>query len=113
MVGIALEMKGGECKLTGFVRIYGCVEILEIITISVEFYLALSYQAPDAIGEASLTVMVSVLGLSKSVTLRVEKRFSTQDTLERDSRNAIGTAAVAAVAVDDWTEYCLAFAGNG
>ena len=113
MVGIALEMKDGSCKLTGFVRIYGCVEILEIITISVEFYLALSYQAPDAIGEASLTVMVSVLGLSKSVTLRVEKRFSTQDTLERDSRNAIGNAAVAAVSVDDWTEYCLAFAGNG
>ena len=37
-----------KVTLTGFVRVGGELEILGIITISVEFYLGLSYDGPPA-----------------------------------------------------------------
>jgi hypothetical protein len=105
MVGIRFELADEKASLTGYVRIYGCIEILEIVAISVEFYMGLKYSPPYAVGEASLTVMVRVLAFSKSVTLHVQRRFSTNgETLERADR------AVEAVTLDEWRDYCEAFA---
>lgn len=104
MVGIYFRWVAGEgVTLGGFVRLYGCVEILRIVTIAVEFYLRLTYEesSGQAVGRAQLTVMVSVLGFSQGVTLAVERRFST-DPRERRSRELLPAAA--------WREYCEAFA---
>ena len=105
MVWIQFELDGSQSKLTGFVRIYGCVEILKLVSISVEFYMGLAYSEPYAIGSASLTVMVRVLAFSKSVTLSVERRFKTTDApgLAADTEPAMITR-------DQWREYCLSFA---
>jgi hypothetical protein len=106
MVGIRFELVDQKASLTGYVRIYGCVEILELVAISVEFYMGLKYAPPYAVGEAYLTVMVRVLAFSKSVTLHVERRFSTDGaSLERaDDR------AAEAVTLDEWRDYCQSFA---
>jgi hypothetical protein len=66
--------------LEGYVRMGGHVNVLGIITITVEFKLALQYindggQSKLA-GEASLVVKVEVLFFSASVTLKVRKEFA-------------------------------------
>jgi hypothetical protein len=106
MVGIEFTLKNKEVELGGFVRIYGYVEILKLVSISVEFYMTLSYKAPYAIGSAALIVMVRVLGFSKSFKLSVERRFSTSDNdvpaLARGAPEPTITRA-------QWEQYCLAF----
>ena len=79
--------------------------MLGLISISLEFYLAFTYRSvpggSEVWGQASLTVSVKVLGISKSVTLSVEKRFA----------GASGDPTLDDVLdPDDWQEYCLAFA---
>lgn len=105
MVGIFFAMDGDAVALGGYVRIYGCVEVLGIISISVEFYLSLCYRSPYAVGCARLTVMVRVLAWSKSVSLEVERRFGADATAQLDRPGQI--------TLDQWTEYCCAYAGTG
>jgi hypothetical protein len=114
MVGVYFSIKGDKALLEGFIRLFGCVEVLQVITVSVEFYLRLSYDGRNATGTASLTVMVRVLMFSKSVTLTVTRSFSTADAVPL---LAGGTTPVVAfrsfadsVSLPQWTEYCKAFA---
>jgi hypothetical protein len=102
MVGVGFEADATTWVLYGHVRVYGLLEVLEVITISVEFYWKLSYKDPVAIGKASLTVMVRVLAFSKSVTLEVERKFTTKDGPPSLTADPIPLA--------DWREYCDAFA---
>lgn len=66
--------------LEGYVRMGGKVSVLGIITITVEFKLALQYLNEGGhsklAGEASLVVKVEVLFFSASVTLKVRKEFA-------------------------------------
>ena len=100
MAGIYFAMLGKQVKLSGYFRLGGSVEVLGIITVSVEFYLALTYDSGKAYGEATLTVSVKVLGLSKSVSLHVERKIA----------GAAGDPTFAQL-VDPaaWQDYCLAF----
>jgi hypothetical protein len=107
MVGIRFELVDKKARLTGYVRIYGCVEVLEVVAISVEFYMGLTYEVAtqEAVGEASVTVMVRVLAFSKSVTLHAKRRFST-----KDRRQEIGEPVEDVLSIDEWRDYCRAFA---
>ncbi|MGV9311632.1 hypothetical protein ACWDR0_05500 [Streptomyces sp. NPDC003691] len=84
--GIAIHLEAGKSKLTGFFRAVGALDVLGVITVSVEFYLELrTEQVPkpglpnqsrtDVVGEASVTVRVRVAVFSQSVTLTVSRRF--------------------------------------
>ena len=101
MAGIYFAMLGSQVKLSGYLRMGGSVCVLGIITVSVEFYLALTYDNGKAYGEATLSVSVEIFGLSKSVSLHVQKQFagaagdpSFGDLVDRSA----------------WQEYCDAFA---
>jgi len=61
--------------LEGYLRAGGSLSVLGLITISVEFYLGLSYEAGVVAGTASLTVDVDLTLFHKSVTLTVHKEF--------------------------------------
>jgi hypothetical protein len=88
--------------LTGFLRADGNLSVLGIITLSMEFYLGLTYQQPgEAYGEASVTVSISVLFFSTSVTATYQKTISGGDPVF-DFAQAITKA--------DWDTYCEAFA---
>lgn len=126
MAGIYFKyvVETSETELTGYLRCGGALRVLGLISVSVEFYMALSYMSgPDRVeGQATLTVKISVLLFSKSVHLTVRRSFA----------NAAGGAAIAAgddhqlegrsdragnsvvfgdlVTKEDWTDYAEAFA---
>jgi hypothetical protein len=75
----------GLALLSGFLRMGGELEVLGIVSISVEFYLSLSYESgsigPPSVpskvwGEAALTVKIKVALFSKTVTMSVRREFS-------------------------------------
>jgi len=89
-----------QVQLTGFLRADGNLSVLGIISISMEFYLGLTYLNPgDAYGTATISVSVSVLFVSVSVSVTMQKTIGGSDP---DLRQALTKA--------NWTTYCEAFA---
>jgi hypothetical protein len=103
MAGVYMKLTGSEVQLTGYLRAGGSLTVLGLITVSVEFYLGLSYDSDtDKVwGEASLTVGVEVLFFSTSVTLHVRREFA---------GSAGDPSFDELVEPDDWANYCAAFA---
>jgi len=92
--------------LEGYLRINGALSVLGLITVSVEFLMALAAVMQDGKvekvrGEATLRVKVEVFLFSKTVTLQVSREFA--------GAGADPTFAML-VNGDDWQEYCEAFA---
>lgn len=110
--GLKVDGRNQSIDAAGFVRASGNLSVLGIVSIFVEFRLALAYREVTIggskhamfAGTASVTVGVKVLFFSKSVSLTVTREF-------------IGSAAdpsfVECVDESDWDEYCLAYAGSG
>jgi hypothetical protein len=67
-----------EVTLTGYFRLGGHVDVLGLITASLELYLALSYETGSGkcVGRAQLTIAVKVLFFSKNVTVVCERKFA-------------------------------------
>jgi hypothetical protein len=78
MAGIYFRMEQSACSLTGYFRLGGEVEVLCIISASLELYLALTYQfnSGKCQGEATLTISVSVFMFSVSVSVHCERQFA-------------------------------------
>ena len=101
MAGIYFKLAGDQVSLSGYLRAGGALEVLGLITITAEFYLALNYVNGKVSGDASLTVGIEILFFSTHVTLSVHREFAgpagdpTFDEL---------------VEPDDWATYCAAFA---
>lgn len=81
MAGVYFGMKALSVELTGYLRCNGYLEVLGLISVSLEFYLAFTYRkkagtGSEVWGQASLTVSVEVAFFSTSVTLSVERRFA-------------------------------------
>jgi Sec-independent protein translocase protein TatA len=96
-------------QLTGYIRINGSLSILGIITLSLEFYLALTYimkaaadsKAGKLFGEATIKVKIEILFFSKSVSV----------TARRTLKGADADPTFAQMIEEpDWMEYCEAFA---
>ncbi len=109
MLGIYMRLEGDAGSLTGYFRLRGEVDVLGLISASIELYLALMYQfnTGKMVGRAQLTIKVEVLFFSASVTIEAERRFAGSN----------GDPSFADVMVLDdgsspaWSEYCAAFAG--
>ena len=90
-----------QVQLTGFLRADGNLSVLGIISISMEFYLGLTYLDPGkAYGTASVSVSVSVLFVSVSVSVTMQKTIGGSG--DPDFRQALTEK--------NWTTYCEAFA---
>lgn len=70
----------GEVRLEGYLRMGGELEVLGIISMSLEFDMKLGYQSGDnggiVWGEATLTVEVEIAMFSKSVEVHARREFS-------------------------------------
>jgi hypothetical protein len=89
--------------LGGFFEASGFVSVLGIVTVSVVFRLEVGYDLKrhKIHGSAEVMVSVKILGVSKSVSLKVERSFGA-DGGDPDFATL--------VAPDDWDEYVAAFA---
>lgn len=78
MGGIYFRIEAGEAILTGYLRIAGILSVLGLISVSVEFLLALSYETEPNIvrGKAEMAIKVSVLFFSKTVRIKLERSFA-------------------------------------
>ena len=107
MAGVYFAKIGTAAKLTGYLRCGGYLSVLGIVSISVEFYLSFTFASSPAgsevWGQASVTVSVKVCGISKSVSLSVEKRFA---------GSAADPALDQVLSPDDWVAYCGAYAAE-
>jgi hypothetical protein len=106
MAGFYFQKAGQAFELTGYFRASGSLSVLGIISISLVFYLGLSYASkpsPSGVsrlwGQASLTVKIEVLFFSKSVSVKMEREFAGSDPKFHE---LVSPAA--------WAEYCEGFA---
>jgi hypothetical protein len=104
---VLLDEDTTQVTLTGYIRINGRLSILGIITVSLEFYLALTAvlvagKVQKIEGEATLKVKVEVLFFSKTVECSVRRELAGADADPKFGEMIL---------LDDWKEYCLAFAG--
>lgn len=99
----AYDVPAESAALTGYIRAGGELDILGLISLSLEFYLGLTYDSGSkkVWGEASMEVEVEVLFFSASVTLTVRRELSStaSDPTFEDTQNEA-----------DWANYCAAFA---
>jgi hypothetical protein len=105
MAGIYYSWKEAEQKawLEGYLRMGGELDVLGIVSMSLEFVMSLAYDSgPPSIvwGEAKLTVEIDVLCFSDSVTMSVRRELGDPD---RPLIEDMFTA-------DDWSAYWGAFA---
>jgi hypothetical protein len=124
MAGIYFSLTpGAGVVLEAYLRAGGFLEILELITISIEFYISLKYveAGNKLVGEASVTACIEVLFFSECVEFTVKReiagpggshdapRFADQrDGVDRP--HAAGAGFEDLVDLTAWTEYCNAFA---
>jgi hypothetical protein len=78
MAGVYFRMEQTECALTGYFRLGGSVDVLGLITASIELYLELRYEfeSGKAVGRAQLTIEIEVFIFSGSVTISCERKFA-------------------------------------
>lgn len=119
MAGIyfRLESSGNETsvELSGYFRLRGEVDVLGLISASIELYLELTYEETGpgtgkAVGRATLTVEVEVALLSFSVDISCEKKLAganSDPTFAEEMGLPSGSPPGAA---RPWDQYCVAFA---
>jgi hypothetical protein len=117
MAGIYFKLEiepgtGTNTVLTGYFRLRGEVDVLGLISASIELYLSLTYESATkkAVGRATLTIEVEVLFLSFSVEISCEKKFAgaNGDPTFVDQMGLPPGAP--AGEVRPWDLYCRAFA---
>lgn len=109
MAGFYFQMTDKGFSLTGYFRACGSLSVLGIITVSVEFYLGLTYETKEfggshpgkLWGQATLTVKIKILFFSVSVGVSLEREFAGSDPTFREL-----------VAPSDWALYCGAFSDD-
>lgn len=104
MAGVYLkyDLVGHDSQLTGYLRAGGSLDVLGLISASVEFYLGFTYYfgPPCSIaGEATVTIEVHVLFFSASVSATLRREFADPQVSFAD---LIGPG--------DWGYYCDSFA---
>jgi hypothetical protein len=106
MAGFYFQKAGADFSLTGYFQAKGSLSVLGIITVSLEFYLGLTYASKNSSphggalwGQAKLTVKIEILFFSTSVSISMEREFAGSDPTFRQL-----------VAPTAWAEYCDAFA---
>jgi hypothetical protein len=112
MAGIYYKMEGGKASLAGYFRMGGEVEVLGMVSASIELYLELNYEPSSGkcTGRATITVEVEVLFFSASVDITCERKFagSNGDPSFRALMEPYTNEAL--VVLKPWEQYCQAFA---
>jgi len=114
MAGIYFKMQPDKASLTGYFRLGGYVDVLGLISASIELYMDLVYifEEGKCIGHATLTIEVHVLFFSASVEISAERKFagSSGDPSFAALMGPDGGAVITLETQYAWRDYCEAFA---
>jgi hypothetical protein len=138
MGGIYFKKAQDQAVLAGYFRMGGELDVLGLISASIELYLELRYDNGEAVGSATLSIEVEVLFFSITVEISCERRFAGSqgdptfddmlgkyyiDSLTRvvyqkpgaqpGTQEPLGPSdsiPAGAIEVNPWFEYCRAFA---
>jgi hypothetical protein len=115
--GVYFKMEGEDCSLTGYFRCGGEVDVLGIISVSIELYLSMTYEFATGklIGRATLTISIEVFFFEITVEISCEKRFSgangdptfAQTMAPYDAPSLAAPGQI--VKIEPWKEYVEAF----
>lgn len=114
MGGVRYLIDGGGVHLTGFLRLGGAVELLGLISVSVELRLELTYDATrnSMVGRATLVVDIDLTFYSESVELDSgEWEFVGGADPASRPMALLADAAPAEHPLDTWRRYRTAFTG--
>lgn len=104
-VGVYIQLIDGKAKLLGFFRAVGELDVLGLVNVSIEVYVALGYRdgpaGPEAYGIAMITIRVRLMFFSQSVTVTIERSFGTG--IDPSFDKTFPT-------IDPWQQRCAAFA---
>ncbi|MFI9047295.1 hypothetical protein [Streptomyces sp. NPDC053427] len=69
--GVRFELAGSQVTITGYLRIGGCVEVLGLVSVSIELCITLAYQSATKalVGRATLVIEIDLTLWSDSVEL--------------------------------------------
>ena len=101
-----------EATLSGYFRLRGEVDVLGLISASIELYLELTYETATgkAVGRATITIEVEVFFFSFSVSVSAEKKFA-GSAGDPSFEDVMGLHALAPAGAErPWNTYCHAFA---
>ncbi|MFN2587212.1 MAG: hypothetical protein ABR613_03695 [Actinomycetota bacterium] len=107
MAGIYFKIQDGAVELTGYLRMGGNVEVLGIVSVSIELMMSLTYEEATGkcVGRATLSIEIEIAFFSTTVEISCERKFA--------GSNGDPTFAQLMAPEDDydpWSEYCEAFA---
>jgi len=110
MLGVYIRLESEKGSIAGYFRLRGEVDVLGLISAAIELYMELLYQPPTGklIGQASITVNVSVIGISKSVQISAQRVFAGS----RGDPSFLQVMDAGSGTSSAWTTYCLAFGGE-
>jgi hypothetical protein len=119
------EVSGGA-TLTGYVRLVGEVDVLGIISASIELYLGLNYNTSTHVlsGDAAISIRISLFCFHKTVTVHAHKEFAGSSGSAEINELWASTGAppplaerertlfTKSVTNQQFNNYCSAFGGN-
>jgi len=110
MLGIYIRLESDKGSIAGYFRLRGEVDVLGLVSAALELYMELLYEPPTGklIGQASVTVNVSVIGVSKSVHISARRVFAGS----RGDPSFLEVMDAGSGTSQAWTTYCLAFLGE-
>ena len=111
LAGIYFKIEGGNASLTGYLRIGGEVDVLGLISASIELRMELSYEfsSGKCVGRATLTVEVEVLFFSASVEISCERKFA-GSAGDPSFAQLMEPYLLSGATVKPWDDYSMAFA---
>lgn len=109
-IGLYIRLEGEKGSLTGYFRLRGEVDVLGLISASIELYMELVYQFDTGkmIGRATITVQVHVLFFSGSVEVSAERQFAGSNG-DPSFREVLGAESGSSPL---WNDYAAAFAAE-
>jgi hypothetical protein len=118
MAGIYFKLQGDESKVEGYLRMGGSLDVMGIISVSVELCMILEYDSntKKVWGRATLTIEVEILFITIPVEVTLERRFAgsagdpsfEEYMLPYEGPDIYSPSEI--IIIDPWKEYCEAFA---
>lgn len=111
--GIGFAMQDGKADIDAYLHVFGMVEVLSVISASIDLLLNLHFEEPKVVGTAKMCIEVEVACFSKSVEVSCTRKFkgssgdpSFVDVMADEKEIVDGEI----VYHHPWLDYCQAFA---